>query len=187
MRSIAISAAILIHAIAAPAQDVFSNNTNLALEKVIRDFPNRFNNIKGELLVQHSKTAEYRSTVQVPGTNSCTVTKYVSSNEIFSWNCRAFESREFLQAKSKFKEIFDQIENTIIKIEGEKPFIVSGQYRTPVEERKFTNVTFELLPSSGDLKRLKIDLTMQNVASEWKVSLTVYDSEHKNDESVTSN
>ena len=38
-----------------------------------------------------------------------------------------------MQARAKFKEIYDQIENTIIKIEGQKPFILNAQYRTPTE------------------------------------------------------
>ena len=137
--------AFLIISFASRAQDVFSNKTNMALEKVVKDFPNRFRNIKGELLVQKTQTAEYRSTIQVPGSTSCIVTKYlVSNNDTYSWSCVAAENRDFNQAKIKFKEIFEQIENTIIKIDGEKPFIISGQYRTPVEDRKSTNIAFDL-------------------------------------------
>jgi hypothetical protein len=188
MRSIVLSVAFLVYHIASPAQDVFSNNTNTALEKVIRDFPNRFHNIRGEVLVQHTKTTEYKSIIQLPGATSCIVTKYnLANNDAYSWNCTAFQSKDFNQAKIKFKEIYDQIENTIIKVEGEKPFIVSGQYRTPYEERKFTDIEFELLPAAGEMKKLKIDLTLQCILSEWKVSLNVCDNDRKDDESVTSN
>jgi len=188
MRSLALSIAFLAYGIGSPAQDVFSNNTNIALEKVIRDFPNRFHNIRGEVLVQHPKTTEYKSTIQVPGSSACIITKYsLPDNDSYSWNCHVFQSREFSQAKNKFREIYDQIENTIIKVDGEKPFIVSGQYRTPYEERKLTNILFELLPASGEMKKMKIDLTIENVEAEWKVSLNVYDGERKEDESVTSN
>jgi hypothetical protein len=106
---------------------------------------------------------------------------------VYSWTCTALETGEFIKARNKFKEIFDQIENTIIKIDGEKPFIVSGQYHSPVQERKYTSVSFELLPGSDDLKNLKINLTMQNVVYGWKICLYVYDRDHREDESVTSN
>jgi hypothetical protein len=188
MRSLALSIAFLAHAATSSAQDVFSNNTNIALEKVIKDFPNRFHNIRGEVLVQHPTTTEYKSTIQVPGSSSCVVTKYsLPDTDSYSWNCHVFASREFTQAKNKFREIYDQIENTIIKVEGEKPFIVSGQYRTPYEQRKLTNIAFELLPASGDMKSMKIDLSIEQVQTEWKVTLNVYDGDHRVEESVTSN
>jgi hypothetical protein len=174
---------------AAQEDDVFSNKTNLALEKVIRDFPNRFHNIKGDLLVNNPKTAQYKSTIQIPGFPSCLVIRYASSSDhdSYSWNGTAFEGKDFAQAKIRFKEIYDQIQNTIIKIDGEKPFIVSGQYRTPYEERKFCSIAFELLPSVGEMKKMKMDLTMQNIGQDWKISITVYDSDKKEDEVATNN
>ena len=180
--------AILIASCSAQAQDVFSNKTNTALEKVIKDFPNRFRNIKGDLIVQRQQNAEYKSTIQVPGSSSCTVTRYVvSNNDAYSWSCTAFESRDFNQAKIKFKEIFEQIENTIIKIEGEKPFIVSGQYKTPGEERKVTTISFDLLPAVGEMKKLKIELTIQNASSNWKVVLNVFDVNLKEEQATAAN
>ncbi|HTQ29518.1 MAG TPA: hypothetical protein VMI35_15385 [Puia sp.] len=188
MRSLAFSVAFLMYTVASPAQDVFSNSTNVALEKVIRDFPNRFHNIRGEVVAQHTKSTEYKSTIQVPGFFSCVVTHYSGAdNEAYSWNCTAYQSRDFTLARNRFKEIYDQIENTIIKVDGEKPFIVSGQYRTPYEERKLTNIDFELLPATGEMKNMKIELILQNLQSEWKVSLNVYDGDRKIEGSVTSN
>jgi hypothetical protein len=186
MRSIIATLAFLSFVAFSAAQDddVFSNKTNMALEKVIRDFPNRFRNIKGDLLVTRVKTTEYKSTVQVPGFPSCLVVHYASSPnaDAYSWNCTAVETKEFSLAKIRFKEIYDQIQNTIIKIDGEKPFIVSGQYRTPNEERKYCDVGFELLPAVGEMKKLKMDLILQYVMQEWKVLIVVYDSDKKEDE-----
>ena len=173
---------------AGKTQDVFSNKTNMALEKVVKDFPNRFRNIRGELIVQHPQTAEYKSTIQVPGSSSCIVTKYLASNdEAYSWSCTITEGKDFGQAKIKFKEIFEQIENTIIKIEGEKPFIVTGQYRTPVEERKLTKISFDLLPAVGDMKKLKIELILQDIGNNWKVNLNVFENTLKEEQYTASN
>jgi hypothetical protein len=188
MRSI-ISFALLVSSLAVQAQqDVFSNKTNVALEKVIKDFPNRFKNIKGELLAQHTQTAEYRSTIQVPGSSSCVVRHtQASNNDAYSWTCTAFENKDFNLARLKFKEIFEQIENTIIKIDGEKPFIVSGQYKNPQEERKSTIIVFDLLPAVGDMKRLKVELALQNAMSNWKVDINVYDNAARDEQSTAAN
>jgi hypothetical protein len=183
-----ITIAFFIGTLTLQAQDVFSNKTNVALEKVVKDFPNRFHNIKGELIVQRPQIAEYRSTIQVPGASSCIVTRYVVANaDAYGWSCAAFESKDFNLAKNKFKEIFEQIENTIIKVDGEKPFIVSGQYRNPVEERKLTAISFDLLPAVGEMKKLKIELTLQNLANNWKVVLNVFDNSVKEEQATAAN
>ncbi len=186
MKSIALMIAAALYSVSMPAQSAFSNKVNAALEKVIKDYPNRFHNIKGDIIIQNPQTTEYKSTVVVPGAVSCTVTKSSDTkDDSYSWMCSVFQSTDFDQAKNKFKEIFGQIKNTIIKIDGEKPFILSGQYESPTETKKITNVVFELLPSVGEMKKLKVDLNLQYVASGWKVSLSVDDKEHKDDETAT--
>ncbi len=181
MRSMLLTFALLLNAAWLFSQDdVFSNKTNQALEKVIRDYPNRFHNIKGEIISQHANSAEYRSVVMVPGASSCTISKFsVSSNEVYSWSCTALNTKDFAVARAKFKEIYEQIENTIIKVDGQKPFILSGQYRTPTDLRNINTITFDLLPAVGDMKSLKIELNLEKDVTLWKVKLNVYDGDHK--------
>jgi len=180
MRSILFTFVLLFNAVLLFSQeDVFSNKTNIALEKVIRDYPNRFHNIRGEIITQHPTASEYKSTITVPGATS-SIWKYnVASNEICSWNCVTFSSKDFLQARTKFKEVYDQIENTIIKMEGQKPFILNAQYRTPTELHSVNMITFELLPLVDDIKNLKIDLSLEKEMNVWKVKLSVSDGDHK--------
>ncbi len=57
MRSTILTFALLLNAAWLFSQDdVFSNKTNVALEKVIRDYPNRFHNIRGDMISQHAQT-----------------------------------------------------------------------------------------------------------------------------------
>ena len=181
MRSTLITFALLLNAAWLFSQDdVFSNKTNIALEKVIRDYPNRFHNIKGDMISQHAQVVEYKSTISVPGASSCSIWKYtVANNEVYNWNCTTFNSPNFMQARAKFKEIYDQIENTIIKVDGQKPFIINAQYRTPTELHNMNSISFELLPSVNEMKNLKIDLTLEKDSNIWKVKLSVYEGERK--------
>jgi hypothetical protein len=177
MRSTILTFALLLNAAWLFSQDdVFSNKTNVALEKVIRDYPNRFHNIKGEMIAQHSQMAEYKSTITVPGASYCSIWKYnVANNEIYNWNCTTFNSPNFTQARARFKEVYDQIENTIIKVEGQKPFILNAQYRTPTELHAMNSITFELLPQVEEMKNLKVDLSLEKESNIWKVKLNVYE------------
>ena len=177
MRSILMAIPLMLSASSLFSQDdVFSNKTNQALEKVIRDYPNRFHNIKGEMISQQANTAEYRSTIVVPGASSCTVSKQnISSSDIYSWSCTALNTKDFTIARGKFKEIYEQIENTIIKVDGQKPFILSGQYHTPTEMRNRNTIPFELLPAVGEMKSLRIELSLEKDLASWKVKLHVFD------------
>jgi hypothetical protein len=183
MKNIATS--LIFFAISATsfAQGAFSNNTSEGLEKVIQDYPNRFNNIKGEVIVENLQTTEYKSTIQIPGASSCTVTRYnAANNDVYSWGCTLIKTEDFNAAKNKFREIYAQIKNSIIKIQGEKPFILNGQYEAPSEGKKFTTVIFELLPAVGEMKKVKVDLSVQYEITGWKVSLSVYDRDRNDDQ-----
>jgi hypothetical protein len=181
MRSTILTLALLMNSAWLIAQDdVFSNKTNVALEKVIRDYPNRFHNIKGDMIAQHAQTSEYKSTISVPGASYCSIWKYsVANNDLYNWNCTTFNSPNFMQARARFKEVYDQIENTIIKIEGQKPFILNAQYRTPTELHNLNSITFELLPLVDEMRNLKIDLSLEKESNIWKVKLSVYEGERK--------
>lgn len=176
MKSAIFCTLILCYSFSGQAQGVFSNQTNEALQKVISDYPNRFGNIRGEMIAEHPQTIEYRSNVAVPGSLNCIVTKYNAvKKEIFSWKCLMYETDEFVQARNKFKELYNQLKNTIVKIDGEKPFILTGKYETPLETKKFTTIIFELLPASSEMQHLKIELSLQHYITDWQITLNVYD------------
>jgi hypothetical protein len=167
------------------SQSVFTNNTNLALQKVIEDYPNKFSNIKGDLLSENIQTIDFRSKVEIPGI-PCTLTQYSSSRKaIYSWRAELLEEEEFEIARKQYKQLYNQIRNTIIKIQGERPFILNGSYQSPTEDRKFNVTSFQLLPGGGDMDKLQVELSMNYMVTTWKISLTVYEREYKDDERIT--
>ena len=159
------------------AQGVFTNQTHTALQKVINDYPNHFKNIRGQLIDENPQTIDYGSTVQIPGSVKTVITRYTSDDdkEIYSWKCLMLESEDFAVARGKYKELFKQITNSIIKLDGNKPFILNGTYEDPTEEKRFTSSPFTLVPASGDLKKLRVELTLEFLVTEWRLSVLVYD------------
>lgn len=163
------------------AQGVFSTKTTAALQKVIEDYPNRFKNIKGDRLTQHAKAVDYKSTVEIAGASACVITQYTATpKDRYSWSCELFQSADFDKAQTSFHDLYNQIRNTIIKIDGEKPFILNGKYENPGEENKTTTVRFEFLPAPDAVQQLKVELTIQHT-TDWKIVLTVYDQERHYD------
>src|SRR5579859_3350403 len=160
MRNLILTLTPVLFSATLTAQGVFSNKTQVILEKVIQDYPNHFYNIKGELIAQTHQGPEYRSTVQLPGATSCTVTFHTAvHDEGYNWTCTVYESTGFEPAKNRFRDIYGQIRNCIITTSGQKIFILSGQYETPGEDKNLTQIVFTLLPGVGDMKKLKVALS----------------------------
>jgi hypothetical protein len=163
------------------AQDVFTNKTHSTLQQVISDYPNHFRHIRGEMLNSDPQTSDYASSVEIPGSLATVITKYSASadKEVVSWRCIVAQSDDFEVISKKYKELYNQIKNSIIKVDGEKPFILNGSYETPVEEKQFTTSSLQLLPAIGDLSKVKVEITLEFLVTEWKLSLLVYDQEEE--------
>ena len=176
MRSAIFTFAPIIVSVSLSAQGVFSNNTQVVLEKVIQDYPNHFYNIKGELIGQALQTARYKSTLEIPGSASSTVILAKTTGGTgLDWRCIVLKTADFNEARNRFAEIYDQLSNSIITTEKQKTFILNGQYEAPTQDRKYTEVLFSLLPGVGEMKRLHVDLTLNAADQGWVVVLNVSD------------
>lgn len=160
------------------AQGVFSNKTQVTLEEVIRDYPNHFYHLKGDLIDQAAQTTRYRSTVQLPGSAACTITLFTSAGaEGSDWACTVLRTPDFNTARARFVEIYDQLSNSIISTIEQRTFILSGQYDAPSPDKKYTRVAFSLLPGVGVMKRLHVGLTLEEQEQGWIVVVDVTDKE----------
>lgn len=157
------------------AQGVFSNATNTALEKVIQDYPNQFRNIKGAMLVENGQATNYESSVKIPGSVSCIISQSNSSRHSMSWKAQLFTATSFEEASGKYAELFNQIKNSIIKLQGSKPYILSGQYANPDQGKPYQGVILTMLPASGELQKLKVEISLEQDGSNWKLQLAIYD------------
>jgi hypothetical protein len=174
MRSVILTLTPVLLSATLSAQGVFSNKTQVILEKVIQDYPNHFYNIKGDLISQALQTSRYKSTLQLPGAESTVITVSTGSQPS-GWSCVVLETRSFAEARERFATIYGQLSNSIITAGGQKTFILSGQYETPAEDHKSTCIVFSLLPGVGDMKKLRVELALKQVQNEWKIELSVED------------
>jgi len=174
---------LLILILAAPciAQGVFRNQTNNTLEKVVQDYPSQFKNIKGDQLSSRQGATDFKSNIGIPGAVSTTITQTVAGEkQLVSWQSVVFTTNEFSLARNRFEEMFNQIKNTIIKAQGEKAVIVNGMFINPLQDQTYTTIQFDLLPPSGLMQKVNIDLVMENTGTQWEVVLSVHDKERKN-------
>ena len=58
--------------------------------------------------------------------------------------------------------------------------IVNGMFINPSADQTYTIIQFDLLPPSGLLQKVNIDLALENTGSQWEIVLNVYDKERNN-------
>ena len=165
--------AVLI-SLGAGAQGIFVNETNTALKLVIEDYPNHFSNIKGDPISTPEPVVNYKSKVIIPGSVNCMLTES-KTTAAYSWKSELYATPDFQNAKDKFGSLYKEIHNTIIKLAGEKPCILNGQYEAPEKDRKQTTIHFHFLPNTGIIKKLHVELQLQLVGGDWKIILQVFE------------
>ncbi len=175
MKTVILAIIVVTCSIDLHAQGVFSNGTNTALEKVIQDYPNQFRNIKGAVVIQKAHATDYESSVKIPGSVSCLVSQSNSSRDVISWKAELITSANFSEASNGYTELYNQIKNTIIKIQGSKPYILSGQYSAPDKNKSYQAIVLNLLPASGELQKIKVEISLEQQGSSWKLQLSIYD------------
>jgi hypothetical protein len=157
------------------AQGAFNNETQSTLQKVIADYQFQFRNIRETVLRNNPPIVQYASKVKIADAVSCIVSESARSNSgAYSWECLVLRTSDHAAASRKYKELFDQINNSIIRIEGEKSFILNG---SPSISSESTSSYFHLLPAIGVFQKLEVKLSMQKENQIWVINLTVRDRE----------
>src|SRR5262245_43307244 len=85
-----------------------------------------------------------------------------SNHKAFSWYRELFTTGDFDQAKTQYNELYQQIHNTIIKVEGEKPVILNGLFEMPDRDKQRNSIFFNFLPATGLVQKLKVELVLVN-------------------------
>jgi hypothetical protein len=176
MKSMLLYLASTFFALGAAAQSPFNNETNTALEKVIRDYPYHFQHIKDRVLNKKGSTTEFASKITIPQALACVIIEQQNVNLFTTiWQADMYQSNDFSSAGNVFKQLFGQIKNTIVKLDNEKPIILNGSYEAPSEKNTPHSIIFDLLPTTSRTQYLKVDLSLAQSAGKWKIVLSVYE------------
>lgn len=161
----------------AASQGVFNNNTNQPLAKIIADSPNGFKNIKGEIKYSAAGTRHYASVIELEDAVQCMISNMGAGDEFGIWNSVILETALFEEAEYRYKLEYEKISNTIIRQEGEKPYILNGEYHRPNNHKEIVSSRFNMLPNSGPLKNVLVVLVMEKINKSYRISLHVMQDE----------
>ncbi len=153
------------------------------IKTIIKDYPNNFHNLTGELLKEHPQSSDYQCTAPVHGAEENFITRYSAKKEKCSWQALMLTTESFDKARQKFKSLYNQLNNLSADAGGTTTVRFRGKYEQPQEEKKFTTVIFSPDPAAGYAAKLKMEISMQfHAPMEWQVWVMLYNSEKEDEE-----
>lgn len=153
------------------------------IKTIIKDYPNNFHNLTGELLKEHPQSADYQCTAPVHGAKENFITLYSAKMEQYSWQALLLTTESFEKARQKFKSLYNQLNNLSADAGGAAPVRFRGKYEQPGEEKKFTSVIFSPDPATGQTAKLKMEISIQfHAPMEWQVRVMLYNREKEDEE-----
>jgi len=185
LRTSLIASVIVLYVSPARAQfriPVTNNDLRHNLEKVIADFPQELSSIKGNMIERNPQTVEYATVLKFEGAEENTVTQYISSKPVYSWQATVLTSEDFEEASKKYKWLCNQLKVMTINMGNGYTFSLNGDYEAPDDSKKFSISTYHLTPAATYMPKLKVEVGMQFYFPEWKVVLRVYQKEREDAE-----
>ena len=174
MKQLALLLMIIVTGKSLPAQHADPDDINKSLEVVIRNLPAGLPDIKGDLINKRGQTARYHSKVILTGASETYITEQATfGRKAIGWKSVVFVSTDPAEAIKRYEALFNRLNNSIIRSAADKPFIVSGKYKVP-SSRQTTMSRFQLLPSTGEMKHVNIDLVLEEVNGQHQLSLHVH-------------
>ena len=153
----------------------FNNNVSNALSKVIEDFPDHFNNIRGDIIGTNVQSTNYSCTINIDDADSSVIIQNGEEKDnIFSWKEVVFEADDFAAAKLKFHEYFNKIKGTVATIDNNK-ISFQASYNAPDDTKRFASILFTAHPHIQQLKNVVIDLSLDYLFSNWQISISIYE------------
>ncbi len=153
------------------------------LKKVIRDQPNHFSSMIGDIIAEHPQSTDYECKLAVSNTEENYITRYSSLKEIYSWQALVLTTESFEKAKQKFRALYNQLNNLAVPLDNGSTLHFKGSYTTPAEESKFISVLLNGEPEAKNPGKLVLELSLQFYQPmEWKVKVLVYDREREDAE-----
>ncbi|MBN9349577.1 MAG: hypothetical protein J0H55_02745 [Chitinophagaceae bacterium] len=151
-----------------------ANSIQPALNEVIQDYFNHFQNSKGVVESDISGIVSYESKIKLPGALSCTIVKY-DSPDAYSWTAVMFEDEDFQTAVKKYNEYYREINNHNFQPFGFEKYLLAGKLDNAEESRSFASTLLRLNGTQKEMEHFFVDLGMQYEFPKWVVKISVYE------------
>jgi len=155
------------------------------VEKILDDYPNRFSSFTGEKIAENPQSVEYACTFLPEGAEESVITRYSAGGRrtVVAWRATMLTTENFSEASKKFRQLYSALNNKKISIRL-NPYNLKneGTYEQPTEEKDFYSVIFKLDPNDDRYGHLRVEVSLQAVMMEWRISVIVYERDRADNE-----
>lgn len=144
------------------------------IDSVLRDFPNNLRHITGDLVLAQGEFENYASTVELPGAENCTITRWHSIDDTTaSWQAQMFKSDDFGAASKQYHALFRQLQRCYLKLVDGSVIYLNGDWEPAQEATRFTTSTLRLLTGDWRYREVKVELELVYLFSDWAVRINI--------------
>lgn len=153
------------------------------LRKLIRDYPNQFAHIQGDVLQEKTQATDYELNFRIDGAESSMITKYSAKGApVVSCEALLLTTEDFGEATRKYRSVYALFNHMAVKMDNGVTFYLKGEYRKPVEELKFNNSILEFEKADLYVSKMKVEVSLRYEFMEWKVRVRIFEREREDTE-----
>ena len=146
----------------------------IAIDAVLKDFPNNLRNITGELVMAQGEIENYASIVEVPDAENCIITRYHSIRDTTaSWQAKMYGGDDFDKAARKYHELYQQLQTCYISLADGNIVYLKGKWEPAKDGAAFTTSTFTLPIDDWRYSEVKIELELVYLLADWTVHINI--------------
>ncbi len=157
------------------------SSINSDIEKVVKDYYDHFENIKGEKISETQNIIEYSSKINPAGALESTIMQIKSLENSYSWQALMLDTEDYTQAVARYKQLYKQLNGIKLSLNDGKSYKLKGLYDVPDEKRAFASTMLGLEAVENELRPFKIEIALNYTMPEWSVKIYVYEKEDDED------
>jgi hypothetical protein len=155
----------------------------VAIDAILRDFPNNLRHITGELVLAQGEIENYVSMITLPDAQHCFVTRYLSREDsTASWQAKMFSGGEYGEAVRKYQELYRQLQVCSMHLVDGSIINLDGVWEPAREGVAFTTSTLRLRTGDPQYREVKVELELVYELADWAVNINIVSK--KNDDEV---
>lgn len=145
-----------------------------AIDAVLRDLPNNFRYVTGELLLAEGETDSYASLVTVSDAENCTVMRYHSVEDTTaSWQAKMLSSGDYGVAVRKYQELFQLLKTCYVRMPDGSVYYLEGTWEPAREGMRFTTSTLRVRTDDQRYRDVLVQLELVNDFADWAVRIDI--------------
>ena len=145
-----------------------------AIDSILRDFPNNLRHISGDLVLAQGEFENYISTVQLPGSADCLITRWHSTEDTTaSWQAKMYSGDDFGAAEKCYHQIYRQLKTCYLRLQDSSLAYLTGVWNPAKEEAAFTSSTLRLGIDDWRYRKVEVEVELVYLLADWAVRINI--------------